>query len=262
MQGSYLGTSMKNNLLSLSTLTILAGLLFCTPAANAAFDPIPLPDSTYTSSTTLIPITGPDGDTILTLSDANLTVTFSTAMQKFTVPDSWTNWNSPPATETSTPRVLSPADFTLTSITLSFSQPLTTFGLEAEPDATTQGAFPVTLDFFNGLTLLGTVTRTIDGSGAALFAAGSTTPITSVTLTVGGNANVPEGVDPGIAQIRYTAAVPEPSTWILFAAGLGLLTVRRYRFTGLSRDLTEVCSRRFNKDLSRRAYVDVKSGAL
>ena len=221
---------MKKYPLRLSTLTIFAALLFCIPAANAAFNQIPLPDSTYTGSTTLIPITGPDGDTILALSDANLTVSFSTAMQKFTVPDSWSNWNSPPATETSTPRVLSPADFTLTTITLNFSQPLSIFGLEAEPDALTQGAFPITLDFFNGLTLLGTVSRTIDGTSAALFAASSTTPITSVTLTVHGNSNVPEGVDPGIAQIRYAAAVPEPTTWLLVAAGFGLLGLRRFRF--------------------------------
>jgi hypothetical protein len=212
-----------------STLFIWAGILFSIPGAKAAFNEIPLPDSTYTNSTTLVPITGADGETTLTLSDANLTVTFSTAMQKFTVPDSWTSWNSPPATETSTPRVLSPADFTLTTVTLNFSQPLSIFGLEAEPDAFTQGAFPITLDFFNGVTLLGTVGRTIDGSSAALFAASSTTPITSVTLTVNGNSNVPEGVDPGIAQIRY-ALVPEPSTWLMLGAGLlTLLGIQRVR---------------------------------
>jgi hypothetical protein len=220
---------MTTNLVRYSRIAVFAGLLLWIPVANAQITQIPLPNSAYTSSTTLIPITGPDFDTTLTLSDPNLTVTFSTLMEKFSVPDSWTAWGSPPATESSTPRVLSPFDFTITSITLSFSQPLSTFGLEAEPDATTQGAFPITLDFFSGVTLLGTVSNTIDGSSAALFAASSTMPITSVTLTVSGNAADPAGTDPGIAQLRY-ALVPEPSTWLMVAIGLALLAVRRFRY--------------------------------
>jgi hypothetical protein len=202
---------------------------------HASFMQIPQPDAAYTSSTTLIPITGSDGDTTLTLSDANLTVTFSTLMQEFTAGSSWSNWGSPPAVETSTPRVLSPFDFTLNTVTLSFSQPLTTFGLEAEPDALTQGAFPVRLDFFSGITLLGTVSNSLDGTTAALFAANSTTSITSVTLTIEGNANDPAGTDPGIAQIRYALAaqgVPEggPSIWLVVITVIALLTVHRFRY--------------------------------
>src|SRR5436305_1451301 len=130
---------MTTNLFRSSRMIVFAGLLLWIPAANAGFVQIPLPDAAYTSSTTLIPITGPDGGTTLTLSDANLTVTFSALMQKFTAGDTWTNWGSPPTVETSTPRVLSPVDFlTTTSVTLVFSQPLSTFGLEAEPDAAAQ----------------------------------------------------------------------------------------------------------------------------
>jgi hypothetical protein len=225
------GILMATNLVRFSRVTGFAGvLLLWIPAANAQITQIPLPDSAYTSSTTLIPITGADGETTLTLSDPNLTVTFSTLMQKFTAEDTWGPWGSPPAVETSTPRVLSPVDFqNVTSVTLAFSQPLTTFGMEAEPDAFTQGFFPVTLDFFSGATLLGTVSNSLDGSTAALFAASSTMPITSVTLTIGGNAADPAGTDPGIAQIRY-ALVPEPSTWLMVAIGLALLTVRRFRY--------------------------------
>jgi hypothetical protein len=212
-------------------ITVFSGFLLSIQAANAQLTQIPLPDAAYTSSTTLIPIIGADGDTTLTLSDANLTVTFSTLMQEFTVPTSWSNWGSPPTVETSTPRVLSPVDFlTTTSVSLFFSQPLTVFGLEAEPDAF-EGTFPVRLDFFNGVTPLGTVSNNLTGFGAALFAASSTTPITSVTLTIDGNAQDPAGTDPGIAQIRYALPVPEPSTWIMVATGLALLTVHRFRYT-------------------------------
>jgi hypothetical protein len=227
----------RRGLLSAAVMSITG--FFALPAASvsASFIQIPLPDSAYTSSTTLIPITGSDGDTLLSLSDGTLTVTFSTLMQEFTAGSSWSSWGSPPAVETSTPRVLSPVDFTLTTVTLAFSQPLTTFGLEAEPDAFTQGNFPVTLDFFNGVTLLGSVSNSLDGSTAALFAASSTTPITSVTLTISGNANDPAGTDPGIAQLRYALAaapqsVPEggPSIWLAVISVLVLLMVHRFGY--------------------------------
>jgi hypothetical protein len=48
-----------------STIVALAALSFSVPAANATFVQIPLPDSSYTGSTTLIPITGADGETAL-----------------------------------------------------------------------------------------------------------------------------------------------------------------------------------------------------
>ncbi|MEY2538015.1 MAG: hypothetical protein QOG67_1755 [Verrucomicrobiota bacterium] len=228
---------MTTNIFSYSRITVFAALLLWIPAANGAgFTQIPLPDAAYTGSTTLIPIMGMDGDTTLTLSDAFLTVTFSALMQEFTVPTTWSNWGSPPTVETSTPRVLSPVDYlTTTSVTLLFSKPLSTFGLEAEPDAL-EGTFPVRLDFFNGATLLGTVSNDLTGFGAALFAASSMTPITSVTLTIEGNSEDPAGTDPGIAQIRYALAAPQsvpeggPSTWLIVATVLALFTVHRFRY--------------------------------
>lgn len=218
-------------------LISFAGFLaLSTTPLQAGFMPIAQPDAAYTGSTTLIPITGSDGDTLLALSDANLTVTFSTLMQEFTVPSTWSNWGSPPTVETSTPRVLSPVDYLTTfSVTLSFSKPLSTFGLEAEPDAF-EGTFPVRLDFFNGATPIGTVSNNLDGFGAALFAASSMTPITSVTLTIEGNSQDPQGTDPGIAQIRYALAasqgVPEggATIWLMLAAALSLFAVQRFRW--------------------------------
>ncbi len=223
---------MKTKLSRSSRIAVFAVPLLWIPTVHASIIQVPLPDSAYTSSTTLIPITGADFSTTSTLSDPNLTVTFSTVMEKFSVPGSWGSWNSPPATEGDTPNVLSPADFTITSITLTFSQSLSVFGLEAEPDATSQGAFPINMVFYNGATQLGTLSNTIDGSSAALFAASSTTPITSVVLTVEGNLADPAGTDPGIAQVRYALTpegVPEPATWSMGAMALGLLMVRRFR---------------------------------
>src|SRR3954452_2957213 len=130
-------------------ITVFSAFLLSIQAANGQLTQIPLPDDAYTGSTTLIPITGADFETTPTLADPNLTVAFSTLMEKFTAGDSWSTWGSPPATEGTTPRVLSPADLAFTSISLVFDQPLSTFGLEAQPDAFTQGAFPITLDFFN-----------------------------------------------------------------------------------------------------------------
>jgi hypothetical protein len=205
---------------------------------QAGFVQIPQPDAAYTSSTTLLPIPGNDFDTTLTLSDSNLTVTFSTLMEVFTAETSWGTWGSPPATEGNMTKVLSPFDFTLTSVTMSFSQPLTTFGLEAEPDGFTQGSFPMRLDFFNGVTLLGTVSYpAVDPiGGAVLFAATSMTPITSATLTVEGNSNDPAGTDPGMARLRYalastTSTVPETgsSIGLMLMAVLALFAVHRFR---------------------------------
>jgi len=178
---------------------------------QAGFVQIPQPNAAYTSSTTLLPIPGNDFDTTLTLSDANLTVTFSTLMEVFTAETTWASWGSPPATEGNMTKVLSPFDFTLTSVTMTFSKPLTTFGLEAEPDGFTQGSFPMRLDFFNGVTPIGTVSYSaVDPiGGAVLFAATSMTPITSATITVEGNQNLPEGTDPGIARLRYALAAPQ-----------------------------------------------------
>jgi hypothetical protein len=204
--------------------SVLFGLLAVVPAAVAAgITSIPVPDAGYTSSTTLIPITGNDGDTQTTLGDGNLTITFSTLMQQFTVPGTWTTWGAPPAVESSTPRVLAPADFTVNSVTLTFSEALATFGIEVEPDAFSQGFFPVTESFYNGATLLGTIVNSMDGSTAALFAANSTTPITSVNITIAGNSNFPPGTDPAMAEFRYTVAAPEPGTMFGLATGLGML---------------------------------------
>jgi hypothetical protein len=210
-----------------SAIAVLVGLSLWGSQADAAIVQIASPDAAYTSSTILLPITGTDGDTVNSISDANLTVTFSDPMQKFI--GSWGTWGTPPAVETSTPNVMAPGGpnyQSVTSITMTFSTGLSIFGVEVQPDAFTQGFFPVSMEFLNGVTSLGVLNNSLDGSTAALFAASSTTPITSVILTIAGNVNLPDGTDPAIAQVRYAldvAAVPEPATLLTFASGFALL---------------------------------------
>ncbi len=165
------------------------------------------------------------------VTDGSQTATLSTALQIATVGVSgWSTWNSPPATESATPRVLARYS-TLATLTITLSAPTTTFGFELEPNSF--GAFPITADFLNGSTSLGTVTQSVNGnSGALLFAASTTTPITSVVITATGGGN-----GYAIGQFRYAAVappgVPVPGTLILSGvgilvlAGLGLLARRR-----------------------------------
>src|SRR4051794_13382270 len=66
-----------------------------------------LPTAAYVAGTHLIPITGADNVSILSISDGTETVSFSSNMRTQTVPGGgWNNWGSPPETESATPRVL------------------------------------------------------------------------------------------------------------------------------------------------------------
>jgi hypothetical protein len=173
--------------------------------AFAQFTPVSTPAGSYTSSTTLLAITPPNGTSLSSLTDGTQTVSLSTALSAQTVPGGgWSTWGAPPNTESSTPRVLARYS-ALTSLTLTLSVPATTFGFEIEPN--TFAAFSITATFLNGATTLGSVTRTVNGSaGALLAAASSTTPITSVELTVPSGAN---GF--AIAQLRYSTASSGPT---------------------------------------------------
>ena len=192
------------------------GLAGCVPAFGQ-FSPILTPTLSYTGSTTLIPITAPDTTPLTSLTDGTETITLSTAFSAETVPDlDWATWGSPPNTESSTPRIL--ANFTpVTSVTLTLSLPASTFGFEIEPDQV--GSFLVNVNFYNGSTLLGTVSRNISGNaGALLTAASATARITSVVITI------PAGADGfGMAQFRYATAIPVPTLSTAALGALGLL---------------------------------------
>jgi large repetitive protein len=170
-----------------------------------SFTPIAQPGDTlpsgtvYTAGTTNLAGDIPaDGDTLTTLSDGIETITFSDTMTAGTVPLAFSTWNSPPATESSTPRILT--DIGATSLTLGLSKPADVFGFEIEPDnlvSTTASA-----SFFEGSTLVGTVNGSFSGTASALLFAGSTDQaFTSVVIT-----EPSAGGGFAIAQPRYALA--------------------------------------------------------
>jgi hypothetical protein len=212
------------------------GLAECIPAFGQ-FSPISTPTSTYTGATTLIPITAADGTSLTSLTNGTQTITLSAPFFAESPPSLyWGPWGSPPNTESSTPRILANPT-PVTSVTLNLSLPSTTFGFEIQPNI--WDTFTVSANFYHGATLLGTVSQSISGdAGALLAAASSTTPITSVVITIPADAN---GF--AMAQFRYfpQASPPPPAvptlstaavgTLGLLLAGAGALLARRSRST-------------------------------
>ncbi len=127
---------------------------------------------------------------------SNVAVTqFSGNAQAATVPGSWATWSSPPQSENATPRV---AFETGNNLTLTFSQPVTTFGAEAEPHVF--GTFNMTATFYDGSNTVGTISMGVGGDAGAQLFAGSTDDqqFTSVTFTAPASA---DGF--AIADVRY-----------------------------------------------------------
>jgi hypothetical protein len=182
------------------------------------------PTAPYTGSTTLMAIPGANFSTTTTLTDGTETLTFSATVGVRTVPGGgWATWASPPNVESATPKVLA-VTTGLTSMTITLSTPSNTFGFEFEPNNGTQA---ITVTYYNGATVLGSIPLTVDySSGARLFAANSTTPITHVVIAV------PAGASGfAMAQFRYgtpppaaATAVPTLSEWGLIVLS-GLLTL-------------------------------------
>jgi hypothetical protein len=199
--------------------------------APASATIITVPNVGYTGSTTLIPIVGADGSTLTALADGTETVTFSATMTEATVPaGGWATWGSPPNTETSTPRVLTDLSGSGLTVDLTLTTAEDTFGFEYEPNNT--GPFSIQVQFLNGATVLDTDILSVSGaSGALLFAATESTPITKVIITgAAGDGGF------ALANVRYGGsqsqnAAPEPATLALFPAGLAAMyfLLRRQR---------------------------------
>lgn len=195
-------------------LLLPLGIAGCVPAF-AALTVIATPAGSYTGGTTLLSFPAPNclsPATITSLSGGGETVGFSSPMtvrQVATGPGfcGWATWGAPPATEGSTPVVATTSSL---SVTMNLSMPASTFGFETAPAQSCPLLSPcpylITASFYGaGNVLLGTVPLSIDGNVAALEAASSTTPITSVVVTAAPGSN---GF--AIAQVRFTAAPVAP----------------------------------------------------
>ena len=99
-------------------------------------------------------------------------------------PRFWNTWNSPPDAETATPRVLCTQG--QSSLFMSFSQPLTTFGFESEPN--NFSFFQMIAAFYNGANLIGPIVQVVDGDGGSrLFAASDIGAFTGVRVSMDGD---------------------------------------------------------------------------
>jgi hypothetical protein len=170
------------------------------------------PDATYTSTTSLLAITGNTNTRVNSIADGNLTASFSNAQRI----GAW-GWASPPYTESASPRTLYN---NTSSLTITFDKALTTFGLETESNMASVYSFD--MEFYNGDTSIGSINRVdISGNaGARLLAASSDVTFNKVVLTT----TAPTGF--GTAQLRYKAdspaAVPEASTLVGFGSALAM----------------------------------------
>lgn len=200
------------------TILLVSAFLAAVPAA--AFTTIPSPDAPYRTDTALIGVpASPLPRT--SWGDPDLTVDFSTPLLPLTVGAGWATWGSPPDTEQDNPRVWWTQGET--SLTFEFSAPLSIWGFEAQPNPF--GLLDITADFYQGITLLGSITRTVDGnSGARLFAAETDTGFFFSRVVVTSNA------DFAVAQLRYAIAegpfknpIPEPATWAMLILGFGMV---------------------------------------
>jgi hypothetical protein len=215
-----------------ATLPAIAAvfLIFVAPlSARADFVSIAQPDAAYLAATTKIVINGNDFVATSSITDGTQTVTFNAPFDVRTVPGSWTTWGNPPNTEGNPPppnaKVLATTFQTNpTTRTLTLSLPSSTFGFELEPELFDQ--FSVKADFFEGGSLIGTITRSPNGrAGSLLFAASTTTDVFD-SVTIRGDS---QSGGFAIAQVRYdlATAVPEPATLVL--AGMGGLAWACYR---------------------------------
>lgn len=201
--------------------SILALSVILRPAAQAQFTPISQPDAWYISNTTLLPT--PTVWPAWSVTDGSFTVNLSAPADwdRIAPGGGWSTWNSPPWVEPTPTHVLYTG---VTSLTMTFSNPVSIFGFEAEPDPF--GVHNLSAVFYLAGNPVGSITLPVEGNaGARLFAARGTF---FDEVVFGGP------VDFAIARLRYGMdpggePIPEAGTLASFGsmAGLGLLWLRR-----------------------------------
>jgi hypothetical protein len=197
---------------SLALVAIAATAFASVPAS--ALTQIMSPTDEYRTATFLIGVPG-NGTPRTTWGDLELSVGFSIALQPRTVGVNWATWGTPPDTEQAKPRIWYTQGGN--DLTFTFSKPVSTWGFEAEPNPFVDVAF--TVEYFDGMTSLGTITRTINGNGGARLLAAIADPGTAFT-----SVRVTAATDFAIAQLRYQlSVVPEPATWAMLIAGFGMV---------------------------------------
>jgi hypothetical protein len=216
---------------------LCAGVAAVAPAFAQPFT-ISSPTAQYTGNTTVVPISI-TGAPVPSLTGGGQTLTFSTNLNQFAVPGTWSAWGSPPDTEDANPRVLASA-INQTALTITLSPAATTFGFEIEP--ANVGGFPptaytITATYFNGATALGSISRAMTYNAARVFAFSSATPITSVQISspfaAGGFAlaqfRVGSVLIGGPVSVSAIPALglPELSALGLLLAGAGTMLARR-----------------------------------
>lgn len=208
-----------------SAIVALAFIGTTVPAA-AAVTQIISPIASYTAATNLLGVPNPNGPSVLSIGDLGLTVTFSSLLDTRKVGVDWGTWGSPPDTEDNAPSIF--YSLSATSVQFTFSKRLSIWGFEAEPEPFSIRSY--TVEYFDGATSLGTITRSIDGNaGARLLAATHAGGFTRAIVTT--------DTDFAMAQLRYQLVVPEPATWAMLIAGFGMVGFaarRRGRIATLS----------------------------
>jgi hypothetical protein len=126
----------------------------------------PKPKADYVDNTCDIDLSSiPDFTTLTSVTGCGVTVSFSTTMEKLSVPNSWSTWGSPPQTESASPNILWSDG--ATDVVVTYSSASRRIGFEVEPDIFQAETINATFTAVNGTSA--TIARTPNGSAGALL---------------------------------------------------------------------------------------------